>query len=97
MALVRRPPHELNPLSANEIPTDHAEQLVLLEKPEKKRLYKLPAPRYEIYLISAKLALVLTFAISYLTFCYIVYYHKVPIGRSRFLGLSFPHCKQYLP
>jgi hypothetical protein len=95
MALVRPPPHELNPPSADEISTDNPEQLVLLEKPEKERLRQLPAPRREIYLISAKLALVLIFAISYLTFGIIVHYRNVPIGRSGVLGISFLRCEQY--
>jgi hypothetical protein len=72
MALVQPPPHELNPPSADEVSTDNVEQLGFLEKPEKERLYQLPAPRRELYLISTKFALVLIFAISYLTFCYVV-------------------------
>ena len=95
MALVRPPPHELNPPSADEISTDNAEQLVLLEEPEKERLNQLPPPRREIYLISAKLALVFILAISYLTFCFIVHYHPIPIGRSVVLSLSFSHCEHY--
>jgi hypothetical protein len=91
MALVRPPPHELNPPSADEISTDNAEQLVLFEKPEKEQL-QLPPPRREIYLISAKLALVLILAISYLTFCFIAHYRHIPIDR---LSLSFLHCEQY--
>ena len=90
MALMRPPQHELNPSSANEISTDNTEQLVLLEKPKKEQLQQLPTPRHKIYVISAKLALVL---ISYLTFCFIVHYHHVPIGQS--VGLSFLHCEQY--
>ena len=98
MALVQPPPHdsesELDPPSANEISTDNAEQLVLVAgKLEKERLHQLPPPRREIYLISAKLALLLIFAISYLTFCFVVHYHNVPIGRSRDLGFPFPHCE----
>ena len=74
MALVRPPPHELNPPCADEISTDNA-KLVLLEKPaEKEQLNQLPPPRREIYLISAKFALVLILATSYLTFCFIVHY-----------------------
>jgi hypothetical protein len=92
MALVRPSPHEHNPPS--EISTDNAEQLVLLEKPKKERLHQLPPPRHEFYLISAKLALFLISAISYLTFCFIVHYRHVPIGRSGVLGLPF-HCEQY--
>jgi hypothetical protein len=96
MALVRPPPHELNPASANEISTDNAEQLVFLEKPEKERLHRLPPPRREIYLISAKLTLFLIFAISYLTFCFVVHQYHVPIGRNGFgLGLPFLHCEKY--
>ena len=90
MALVRSPPHELNSPSANEISTDNAEQSVLLEKPEKEQLHQLPPRRLEIYLIWAKIALVFIFAISYLTFCFVVHYRNVPIGRSPFL-----HCEQY--
>ena len=77
--------------SANGISTDNAEQLVLLKKPEKEQLR---TPRHEIYFISAKIALVLIFAISYLTFCFIVHYRNVPIGRSGVLGLPFLHCEQ---
>ena len=96
MVLIRPLPHELNPPSAHEIPTDNAEQLVLLEKPEKERLHQLPPPRPEIYLILAKLALVLIFATSYLTFCYIVHRRgNIPIGRSGVLGQPFFHCEQY--
>jgi len=96
MALVRPPPHEPIPPSSNEISTDSAGQLVLLEKPEKERLHRLPAPRREIYLISVKLALLLIFAISYLTFCFIVLHRNIPVGRSGIiLGLPFIHCEQY--
>jgi len=95
MALVRSPPHGLDPPSANEISsTDNAGQLGLLEKPEKERLHQLPPPRREICLISAKLVLVPILAISYLTFCVVVHHYHVPIGRSRVLGLPFHHCKQ---
>jgi len=95
MALVRPPPHELNPLppSTDEISTDNTEKLVLLEKPEKERLHQLAPPRRKIYLISAKLALVLILAISYLTFCFIVHYLHVPIGRG--VGPPFFHCEQH--
>ena len=89
MDLVRPTPHELNPPSTDEISTGNQEQLVILKKPEKE--HQLPAPHHGIYLISAKLALVLIFAISYLTFCFIVQYHHVPIGQSR--GLSSLHCE----
>ena len=95
MALVRAPPHELNSPSINEISADNAEQSVLLEKPENVQL-QIPSPRREIYLISAKIALVLIFIISYHTFCFIVHYRSIPIGRSGNLGLSFLHCEQYL-
>ena len=95
MALVRPPPHELNPPPANEISTNNPEQLALLEKAERERLHQLPAPRREIYFISAKLALVLIFAISYLTFCVIVHYRNVPIGRGGVLGIPFLRCEQY--
>jgi hypothetical protein len=94
MALARPPPHQLNPPSANEISTNNTEQLVLFEKPEKE-LHQLPPPRREIYVISAKLALVLVLAISYLTFCFIVHNRHIPISRGEVLGLSFPHCEQY--
>jgi len=93
MALVRPPPHELNPPSAaaNEISTDNAEQLGLLENPE-KQLPQIPPPRRKIYLISAKIALVLILAIFYLTFCLIVHYRIVPIGQLESgVGLSFLH------
>jgi len=95
MALVRPPPHELDPTSLNETSTDNAKQLVLVEKPEKEWLHRLPPPRREIYLIWAKLALFLILAISYLTFCFVVYHHNVPIGRSRVLVLPLRHCEQY--
>jgi hypothetical protein len=104
MALVQTPgpPHEPNPPStidnppsANDTSTDDAEQSNLVEKPEKERLHPLRPPRREIYVILAKLALVLLLAISYLTFCFIVHYRNVPIGRSRALGLPFIHCEQY--
>ena len=96
MALVRPPPHELNPPPASEISTDNTEQLVLLEKPEKERPHQLPIPCREIYLVSAKLVLVLIFAISYLTFCFIVHYRNVPIGRSAVrVGPPFLHCEKY--
>ena len=96
MALIRPPPHELNPPSADEISIDNAKQLVLLEKPvEKERLNQLPPPRREIYFISTKLALVLILATSYLTFCFIVHYRPTPVGRSVDLGLSFSHCEHY--
>jgi hypothetical protein len=96
LANVLPPPHELNgdPPSANEISTDSAEQLGLLEKSEKP-LPQIPPPRREIYLISAKIALVLIFIIFYHTFCFIVHYRHVPIGRSGILGLTFLHCEQY--
>jgi hypothetical protein len=77
--------------------TDNAEQLVLLEKPEKEWLHQLRPHRREIYLISAKLALALIFSISYLKFCFTVQHHHIPIGRSETVGLGLPflHCKQY--
>ena len=96
MVLVRRPPYELNPPSVNDISssTDNAEQLVFLEKSEKEQLlHQLSPTRREIYLISAKTALVLIFAISYLTFCFIVHYRNVPIGRSGVMALPLLHCK----
>ena len=93
MAIARPPPHELNPPSPNEISTDNPEQLVLVEK--KEQLHQLPASSREIYVISAKLALVLIFATSYLTLCFIVHYRNVPIGRSGNLGFPFPHCEKY--
>jgi len=93
MALAQPSPHEPNPPSSKEISTDSAEQLVLLEKHKKERLHQLPAPRREIYLILAKVALVLIFAISYLTFCFIVLYRDVPVGRS--VDLPFVQCEQY--
>jgi len=96
MAVVRPPPHELKPSSADEMSNDNAEQSVLLEKPEKERFHQLPPPRREIYVISAKLALVFIFAISYLTFCYIVHYRHIPIGRSGVPpGLPLLRCEQY--
>ena len=91
MALVRPQPHELNPPSTNETSTDGAGQLVLLEKPENERLPQSPPLRREIYLIWAKIVFVLIFTISYLTFCFVVHYRNVPIGRSPFL-----HCEQHL-
>jgi len=103
MALVRPsgPSHEpstiANTPSANDTSTnnaDNAEQLVLVEKPVKEWLHQLRPPRREIYVISAKLVLVLIFAISYLTFCFIVHYRNIPLGRSRVLGLPFLHCEQ---
>ena len=97
MALVQPLPHEINSPSASESSADNAKQLVLLEKPGKEleRLHQLPPPRREIYLISAKIVLVLIFIISYHTFCIIVHYRQVPIGRSATLGLPFLHSKQY--
>jgi len=96
MALARPPPHDLNPRSANEISTDNAEHLVFLEKPEKEQLHQLPAPRREIYyLISAKHALALIFAIFYLTFCFILHYRCIRIGRGVLNLLEFLHCEQY--
>ena len=98
MDRVRPPPHELTPATANETSTDNAEKVVLLEKPAKERFHLSPQPRRDIYLISAKLALVLISAISYLTFCFIVRHHNIPIGRSGVqLGLPFLHCEQYHP
>jgi hypothetical protein len=94
MALVQPPPHELNPPSADEVSTDNVEQLGFLEKLEKEQLYQLPAPHHELYLILAKLGLFLIFAISYLTFCFIVHYRDVPLSRSVVRGLLFPHCEQ---
>ena len=82
MALVRPPSHELSSPSTNEISTDNAEQSILLENPEKEQLHRIPSPRREIYFISAKIALVLIFIISYHTFCFIVHYRSIPIGRS---------------
>ena len=96
MALVQLPPHELNPPSADEISTGNAEQLVLLEIPtEKEQINQLSPPRRNIYLMSAKLALVLILATSYLTFCIIVDYRPIPIDQSVFLSLSFSHCEHY--
>ena len=95
MVLLRHPPHELNPPSADEISTVYAEQSTLLENPEKEPLHQIPPPRREIYFISAKIALVLIVTIFYHTFCVIVHYRSIPIGRSGNLGLSFLHCKQY--
>jgi hypothetical protein len=87
MALV---PHELNPPSA----TDNAEQLVSLEKPDNEKLYQLlvPPPRRAIILTSTKIAFLLVFALSYLTFCFIVHYRNVPSG-SGVVGLPFLHCE----
>lgn len=97
MALaLRPPPHELNPLSADEISTDNGEQLNFIGVPEKERLHRLLPPCREIYLISAKLTLFLILAISYLTFCFVVHYYHVPIGPSGIQGLPFlPHCEKY--
>ena len=89
------PPHGLNPPTAGEISTDNAEQLVLLEKPEKEQLHQIPPHRHEKYFMSAKIALALIFTIFYHTFCFIVHYRAVPIGRSGILGLTFLHCEQY--
>ena len=88
------PPHALNSPSANDISTDNAEQSVLLDIPEKERLHQLPPPRREIYYILAKIALVFIFVISYLTFCFIVHYRNVPIGRSGVLSFRFLHCEK---
>jgi len=93
MALPRPLPHDLNSPSVNEPPTDNTEQLVLVENPEKQRLPQLPAPRRELYLTAAKLVLVLIFAISYLTFCFVVRYRHFPIGRS--VGVKFLQCEKY--
>ena len=86
--------HQLPP-STDEISTDNAEQSVYLDKPENEQLHQLRSPRREIYFISAKIALVLIFTISYHTFCFIVHYRSIPIGRSGNLGPSFLHCEQY--
>ena len=94
MALVLPSPHELNPPSPNEMSIDNAEQLVLLEKSERERLHQLPPPCREIYLKSAKIALALVFTISYFTFCFIVHYRNVPIGRSGILSFRFLHCEK---
>jgi hypothetical protein len=87
MALVRPPPGELNPPSANEISTDDAEQFVLLEKPEKERVHQLLR-------IPAKFSVFLILAICYLTFCIIVRYRIVPIGPRGVLGVPFLHREQ---
>ena len=92
MALVRPLPVPIPP-SINENSTDNAEQSVLLKKPEKERLPQFTPARREIYLTPAKIAFVLIFAISYLTFCFIVHYRNVPIGLSGGLGLPFLHCE----
>ena len=94
MALPPPPPHDPSSPSANETPTDNTEQWVLpVENPEKQRLPQLPAPRpgRDIYLTAAKLVLVLIFAISYLTFCFVVRYRHLPIGRS--VGLPSLQCE----
>ena len=90
-------PHDLNTPSAGEISTDSAEQLVLLEKHENEQLHQTPPPRREKYFITAKIALVLIFTLFYHTFCFIVHYRAVPIGRSGILpmGPPFLHCEQY--
>ena len=95
MALVRPPPHELNPLSVNEISTENAEKSVLLDKPEKERLHRLAAPRRKIYLISAKLALFSFWPYPISHFASFVHYYNVPIGRSGVRVLPFLHCEQY--
>jgi hypothetical protein len=74
------------------LPTEEVE-LALFDKPEKERLHKLRTPRREIYLISAKIAFVLIIAITYHTFCFIVHYHIVPIGKSGVLGTPLLHCE----
>ena len=88
------PPHEFNPPSADETSTNNIQQSVLLKKPdsEKEQLHRIPPPRGEIYFLSAKIALVLVFTIFYHTFCFIVHYRSIPIGK---LGLSFLHSEQY--
>lgn len=64
--------------------------------PRKNGLIDYPQTCGEIYLISAKLALFLIFAISYLTCCFVVHHHHVPIGWSGVqLGLPFLHREQY--
>ena len=95
MKLVRPPRHKLDPPSTNEISTDNlnAEQFILLEKPDKEQLRQLLPPRCRIYLILAKIVLVLILAISYLTFCFIVHYRTILIGRSGVLGPPFGHCE----
>ena len=95
MALVRSPPHELIPPSANEISTDKAEQLVLLEKPENEKFYQLPRPRCAVFQTSTKIALLLIVAIFYHTFCFIVQIYKVPIGGSGVMDLAFFDCEQF--
>ena len=102
MALLQPPPHELNPTSANEISTDTAKELSLPEEQLQHQLTPSPQPQArpsrEIYLISAKIALVLLLGISYFTFCFIVHYHHISIGPRGVLGLPklpFLQCEQY--
>ena len=96
MALVRPPPHDPSSPSAKRISTDNAEELMLLETPEKERPHQLPPPHSGIMLKSARLVLVLILALSYLTFCFIVHYRNVPVGGSEVLGPPSLHCEQYL-
>ena len=77
-------------------------ELVLLNKPEKEQVHKLPTPRREIYFVSAKVALVLIIAITYHAFCFYIalnhdQHHIVPIGKSGALVTPFlqVHCKLY--
>ena len=79
------------------LPTEEVElPVALVDKPAKKeQVHKLLTPRREIYFISAKIALVLIIAITFLTFGFIVHYRIVPIGKSGVLVAPFLHCKLY--
>ena len=70
VALVQNTPKELNPPSVNEMSIENAERLVLLEdlEAQKEQLHQLPPLRREIYLISAKIALVLIHILSCILF-----------------------------
>ena len=92
LALSSCTPH----LSLMENPQTEEVELVLLNKPEKEQVHKLPTPRREIYFVSAKIALFLLIAITYHTFCFVVHYHIIPIGtKSGVLVTPFFHCEQY--
>ena len=100
MALVRPLPLHDSKLSSEGIYTDDTKELnqqPLLDTSKKEQLSRLLPPHSRLNLKSAlRIALVLIFAVSYLTFCWIVHYHTVPIGGSGVLGLPFVHCEQYL-
>jgi len=92
------PPHDPNQ-SSEPISTDDAKestQQPLLDKSKKEKVSQLLPLRSGLNLKSVlKIVLALVFSLSYLTFCWIVYYRTVPISGGGVLSLSFVHCEQY--